>query len=140
MADDSGEKTEEPSQHKLDEARKKGDVASSKEVNNVLILAGTLSALVLSSLYIFEVMSEYFEWIYGLDVTKAYGQELGRQILTNSLKTAGKAIAPVFITSMCLGIIAQVMQVGIMFAPDVLTLKFDRVNPLAGIKRIVKVV
>ena len=53
MADEAGEKTEEPSQHKLDEARKKGDVASSKELNSVLILAGSFSALILSSLYIF---------------------------------------------------------------------------------------
>ena len=38
-SDDSGEKSEEPSQHRIDEARKKGDVAASKELNSVLILS-----------------------------------------------------------------------------------------------------
>ena len=55
MADDQGEKTEEPSQHRIDESRKKGDVASSKELNNVLVLAGTLSTLILSTLFMFDI-------------------------------------------------------------------------------------
>lgn len=136
MADDQGEKTEEPSQHKLDEARKKGDVASSKELNSVLILTGVLCVLVLSSLYMFETISEYIEWIYGLEIKKAYTEELGRRILEETFLMAGKCVAPVFITSMGLGILAQIMQVGILYAPDVLQMKTERINPLSGFKRI----
>ncbi len=136
MADDQGEKTEEPSQHKIDEARKKGDVASSKELNSVLILTGSLSVLVFSTLYIFELMSEYIEWLYGLEITKAYTQEIGKQILTKTMTVGGKAILPVFATSMVLGILAQMGQIGILYSPEVLTLKFDRINPQNGFKRI----
>lgn len=136
MADDQGEKTEEPSQHRIDEARKKGDVAASKELNSVLILAGTFSVLILSTVYIFEILSEYIEWLYGLEVTKAYTQELGKQILTRTFMTAGKAILPVFLTSAILGFLSQVMQIGVLYAPDVLQLKFDRINPQNGFKRI----
>lgn len=136
MADEAGEKTEAPSQHKLDEARKKGDVASSKELNSVLILAGTLSTLVLSSLYIFEIMTEYIEWIYGLDITKAYTEEMGARILKETFIMAGKCIAPVFAVSMTLGIVSQVMQVGILYSPEVLNLKFERVNPISGFKKL----
>ncbi|HSA82148.1 MAG TPA: EscU/YscU/HrcU family type III secretion system export apparatus switch protein [Geminicoccaceae bacterium] len=45
MADeqDPGQKTEEPTQRRLDEARRKGQVASSREVHHALILgAGAL--------------------------------------------------------------------------------------------------
>lgn len=136
MSDDSGEKTEEPSQHRIDEARKKGDVASSKELNSVLILAGAFSVLVLTSLYIFEVMSEYVEWLYGLEVTKAFSKEMGARIFKETFFTIGKCVAPVFITSMVLGFIAQVMQVGFLYAPEALQLKFDRINPQNGLKRI----
>lgn len=136
MADDQGEKTEEPSQHRIDEARKKGDVASSKELNSVLILAGTFSTLILSTVYIFDILSEYIEWLYGLEVTKAYTKELGTQILKETFFTAGKAILPVFMTSAILGFLTQVMQIGILYAPDVLQLKFDRINPQNGLKRI----
>ena len=136
MADDQGEKTEEPSQHKLDEARKKGDVASSKELNSVLILTGVLCVLVMSSLYMFEIISEYIEWIYGLEVKRAYTEELGKRILEETFIMAGKCVAPVFITSIGLGFIAQVMQVGILYAPEVLQLKGERINPISGFKRI----
>ncbi|MBC75533.1 MAG: flagellar biosynthesis protein FlhB [Halobacteriovoraceae bacterium] len=136
MSDDQGEKTEEPSQHKLDEARKKGDVASSKEFNSIFILTGVLSVLVMSSLYMFEIISEYIEWLYGLEIKRAYTEELGRRIFKETMVMAGKCLAPVFITSAALGFLAQVMQVGILYAPDVLQLKPDRINPLQGFKRI----
>lgn len=134
---DSGEKTEEPSQYRIDEARRKGDVASSKELNSVLILSGTFSVLVFSALFIFEIMSEYIAWLYGLDLEKVFSsKELTNAILRESLIAAGKSIAPVFATSFILGFLSQVMQVGFIYAPDVLQLKFDRINPLNGLKRI----
>ena len=41
--ENDAQKTEEPTQKKLDEARKKGQVALSREVNNwIMLLAGTL--------------------------------------------------------------------------------------------------
>ncbi len=136
MADDSGEKTEEPSQHRIDEARKKGDVAASKELSSVLILTGTFSVLILSSIYIFELLTEYMEWLYSLEIKKAYTEEMGQRILKETLFMGAKAVAPVFITSACLGILSQIMQVGILFSPEVLELKLDRINPLSGLKRI----
>ncbi|MEE2672110.1 MAG: flagellar biosynthesis protein FlhB [Bdellovibrionota bacterium] len=139
MADDSdsGEKTEEPSQYRIDDARRKGDVASSKELNSVLILAGAFSVLVLSSLYIFEVMSDYIAWLYGLDLTRAFAdQEMGKQILRESFYSIGKSVAPIFGTSFILGFVSQVSQVGFIYAPDVLQLKLERISPASGFKRI----
>jgi flagellar biosynthesis protein FlhB len=136
MADDQGEKSEDPSEHRIQEARKKGDVAASRELNSVLILTGTFSALVLSSLYIFELMTEYIEWIYSLDITKAYTQEMGNKILKQSFTMIAKAIFPVFLTSLILSFLSQVMQIGILYAPEVLQLKFDRINPQKGFQRI----
>lgn len=136
MSDDSGEKTEDPSQHKIDEARKKGDVASSKEINSVLILTGTFTVLVLSSLFIFELLSDYMNWLYGLDITRVYTPEIAKEILTKTIMVVLKAVAPTFFTSAALGIMSQIMQIGILYSPEVLTLKFDRLNPLSGLKRI----
>ena len=135
-SEDSGEKTEEPSQHRIDEARKKGDVAASKELNSVLILSGAFCVLVLSSLFIFEEFSLYIEWLYGLEITKAYTKEMSTKIFQETFYTVGKCIAPVFMTSFVLGFFSQVMQVGILYAPEALQMKFDRINPQNGLKRI----
>lgn len=136
MSDESGEKTEDPSQHKIDEARKKGDVASSKEINSVLVLTATFTVLVFSSLYIFELLSDYMNWLYSLDITSAYTAEVAKDIFSKTIWVVIKAVAPTFLTSAAIGIIAQIMQIGILYSPEVLTLKFDRLNPLAGLKRI----
>lgn len=133
---DSGEKTEEPSEYRLQEFRKKGDVASSKELNSVLILAGSLSVLVLSSVFMYEALGEYLEWLYALDVKTAYEQKILGQIMTKTLWTAAKCVGPIFFSSMVLGILAQIVQVGFIFAPEVLEAKLERVNPIDGAKRL----
>ncbi len=51
MADESdsdAEKTEEASQHRIDEFRKRGDVASSRELTSVLVLSACILTLMLS--------------------------------------------------------------------------------------------
>lgn len=138
MADDtdSGEKTEEPSQHKMEESRKKGEVASSKEFNSVLILTGTFLVLVFSGVYIFELMGEYIEWLYGLEISKAYSQETLREIFKKTILLGVKSVAPVFLASSSLGILSQLMQIGFIYAPEVLSIKLDRVNPINGFKKL----
>lgn len=136
MADDQGEKTEEPSQHRIDESRKKGDVASSKELNNVLVLAGTLSTLILSTLFMFDILSGYIEWLYGLKLEAVYTKEMAKQVLERTAIDGLKCIAPVLLASVCIGVLSQMMQIGLLYSPDVLELKFDRVNPINGFKRL----
>ena len=136
MSDDQGEKTEDPSQHRIDEARKKGDVASSKELNSVLILTGSFTALIFSTIYIFELLSHYMEWLYTLDITRVYTETIAKQILEKTFVVLGKSILPVFATSAILGVVSQMGQIGILYSPEVLTLKFDRLNPLNGFKKI----
>jgi flagellar biosynthesis protein FlhB len=62
--DSAGEKTEEPSASRIDEFRKRGEVASSKELNSVLLLAASLLTLGLSLAFIYETLSDYVHWLY----------------------------------------------------------------------------
>ena len=52
--DSDQEKTEEPSQHRIDQFRKRGEVASSRELTSVLVLSASILTLMLSIVYIFE--------------------------------------------------------------------------------------
>lgn len=133
---DSGDKTEEPSQYRLEESRKKGDVASSQELSSVLVLAGTLLALALSVVFILEEMQNYIHWLYGLSFKEVFQPDVGKKVFYQTIKVGAKCIAPCFLTAFCIGFFAKVSQVGFIFAPDVLNLKLDRVNPLNGIKKI----
>ena len=52
MGEDSGDKTEEPTPHKLREARKKGQIAKSQEITSAIMLIVsfyTFKAIICSS-------------------------------------------------------------------------------------------
>ncbi len=138
MADeqDDGEKTEDPSQHRIDEFRKKGDVASSRELTSVLVLAACLLTLSLSLVFIFEQMTSYIEWLYTLDLQAAFEPKSLNTITTRTFIVAAKCSAPVLFVAMCVGVLAQIAQIGILYSPDILELKFDRVNPINGLSKL----
>jgi flagellar biosynthetic protein FlhB len=138
MADDSDdtEKTEEPSEYRREEFRKRGEVASSRELNSVLILFGVMMTLVFSGVFIFETLSEYIQYIFSIDPQKIYAQKAFAEFVEKTMFTGLKSAAPCLIASLCLGVISQVIQIGFLYAPEVLQLKFDRINPVNGIQRL----
>lgn len=139
MADDNSsdqEKTEEPSQYRVEEFRKRGEVASSKELTSVLILSASILTLALSIVYIHEVMDEFVRWIYALDFETAFTEKSLNTILTNALYVSLKAVAPLFLVVFCVGVLSHVMQFGLLFSPDILEFKLERIDPLQGIKRL----
>lgn len=137
MAEDSdAEKTEEPSQHRIDEMRRKGEVASSKDLSAILVLAACMLTLSLSLIFIYEVLSEYIEWLYSLKLELAFTEKVRQQIAEKSMIAGLKCVAPVFISALCVGVFSNIMQVGFLFAPEVLSFKPERINPLDGFKRI----
>ena len=137
MAEDSdAEKTEEPSQHRIDEMRRKGEVASSKDLSAILVLAACMLTLSLSLIFIYEVLSEYIEWLYGLKLELAFTEKVRHTIAEKSMIAGLKCVAPVFISALCVGVFSNIMQVGFLFAPEVLTFKPERIDPISGLKRI----
>lgn len=133
---DDGEKTEEPSQHRIDEFRKRGDVASSRELTSVLVLAACLLTLSLSLVYIYEQMTGFIEWLYTLDIATAFTPKSLNTITTKTIITAAKCSAPILAVALCVGVFAQVAQIGFLYSPDILELNFDRVNPINGVKKL----
>jgi flagellar biosynthetic protein FlhB len=137
MADENdGEKTEEPSQHRIEEFRKKGDIASSKELTSVLVLAACLLTLSLSLVYIYEEMTTYIQWLYTLDIASAFTEKSLRTITTKTLIVAMKCGAPVMFVALCVGVLSQVAQVGLLYSPDILEFDLERVNPIKGFGKI----
>jgi len=130
------EKTEEPSQYRIDESRKKGEVASSKELNTVILLAGTLMTVVLCSAFVYEEFSEYLAWILRLDFQRAYQEKEFIEIIEKTAWLSLKCVGPVFGASICLGFLGQLAQIGFLYSPDVLTAKLERINPISGFSRI----
>lgn len=138
MAEESDdEKTEEPSQYKIDESRKKGDVASSKELTSVLLLTGSLLTLILCGMFIFEVFSDYIDWLYLQDFRTVYNKEKFNEVFKETAWALVKSVAPTFGASICLGVLSQFMQIGFLYSPEILNMDIERINPIKGVKRLI---
>ena len=141
MAEDADpeSKTEDASPQKLEEARKKGDVAKSPDVAQTLSLMGAASVLVFGGGYFATRMAEGFlpfiasphAMIGGLEA--GAGVEIGMQALW--------IVAPFLIAVMAAtilgGVGGNIVQIGgLVFTAEKLKPKWSKISPMGGFKRI----
>lgn len=131
----AGDKTEAPTQRRLEKAREQGQVAVSREVTGAVGLAGALAGLafalplaagqlVQGGLVLFERSSE----ITGAGLAAA----LWRMLLWGALAVAAVALPP-----MLLGPAATLLQTRGMVSSSLIVPKASRLSPLGGLKRLV---
>jgi flagellar biosynthetic protein FlhB len=137
MADekpDDSSKTEDPTPKKLEEARKRGQVAQSKELNTwIMLLIATLligagSGAMFSSMT--DYLKSYFEQAHLLR-DGSLSVILGGSFLS----TFWIVIIPLGLL-MIAAIIGPAAQVGFMIAPEVLKFDWSKVSVIKGIERL----
>ena len=137
MAEDSGqERTEEPTSKRLREARERGQVAQSRELNTILMLLLGGAAIMAMSGMIYEGIRASFE--LGLSVKRetifdGHGTLI---VLEHAIVAAAKATAPVLGLTAVIAVLGPIFMGGLNFSPQVLEFKLERIDPLAGLKRI----
>ena len=134
--DSEKDKTEEPSINRIEEFRKHGEVAVSKELNSVLILLCSTLTIFMCIVYVYEVMTDFVEWLYRLEFSKNITKETFKTISYKAIRTTLICMAPVAIVSFLVGIVSNVMQVGFLFSTEVLKFKLERIDPIRGLKRL----
>jgi len=130
MADDA-EKTEEPSQKKIDDAKKDGNVPRSQDTSGFVTLTVAVAATFallglihsrLDKLYI------YYNSLIGTELTKTVVFDIGFNSLTELLFM----IVPLASIVALSGIIAGVMQFGFNFTTKPLEPKLSKIDPIKG--------
>ena len=130
----SDEKTEEPTEHKLREARKKGQVAKSQDLNGLAITACALLTLSLTAEWSF---SRLTHMLLRVDqaLPRLHGQDIGLWA-TAMLVEGAIVVLPVLLVVIVVGLAASVVQVGLQVSFEPVMPKFDALNPVAGMKKI----
>jgi type III secretion protein U len=134
----SDEKTEEPTQKKLDDARKKGQSPKSQDVNAAVGLVGLLIALVVTAESMFDQLSQMMVRALHQGLTAKSNQEL-LALMVETLKTGIMATLPFIAVSVALGVIASFAQVGFNLSFEPISPKFDKLNPAEGLKKLFSV-
>lgn len=132
------EKTEAPTPKRRQEAREKGQVARSADLNGAVILLAGLCALAAAGPMMAERMAMAMREFLGLIATPGVVEDPGGvgQVLLRALGHVGVAIAPVAATCAVGAFLVCVGQVG--WKPSGKALRPDpkRMNPLQGAKNI----
>ena len=133
---DDAQKTEEPTPKKLDDSRKKGQVALSREVNNWLMLfAGTIVVVVMGPSAMSElkdIMRSYIEKAHIMPgVPGGFGYIFGDAFWA----VIGVLALPLMFL-MFIAFLGPFMQVGPLIAPQVLKPDVSKISPLKGFKRL----
>jgi flagellar biosynthetic protein FlhB len=137
MADeDDSEKTEEPSHKKLEDAREKGQVPSSKEGNHwIIFLAATIFLLGLAPPLAEDVsrnMVAFLERPHQFSITS----QTMPIIIGDALSALGLAIAPTAALFVVAAAAAGLLQTGFIFSAESITPKLEKISPIAGVKRL----
>jgi flagellar biosynthetic protein FlhB len=135
-APDQEAKTEEPSQKKLDDAHKKGDVVKSQEVNNWFMIAGSgllfsimaapTSAGLSNSLEMLLANADRFQ--IGGNALNAFMTNLATTILL-------VALIPLAVLAL-FGVAANLVQHRPLLSVEPITPKLSKISPIQGAKRL----
>ncbi len=137
MAEQDGkEKTEQPTGKKLDDARSKGQVARSKEVNSLAVFGSGFTLLFLFQGFIGSRLKYFSVSIFDSLDTFPNRISLVTSFATEWFLFFVITLAPLMIGLIIITVASNVSQVGIALSPKALELNLGRLNIFKGIKNL----
>ena len=132
MADEA-EKTEEPTDKKINDSKAEGNVPKSAEVPGAAILFFSSIYLLFFAGSFFKEIEKTIIYIYSFIGTDMNGH-IYYEISSSILFTLIGGMFPLFFLVLFMGVIFNVMQFGFVATP--LKFKLEKINPISGFKNI----
>jgi flagellar biosynthesis protein FlhB len=134
MAESFQEKSEQPTEKKLDEAKKKGQVIRSPELGSSLIILFSAIFLYFTMSYTFqEAFNSYAMSVRTMNMDVTVSSIQG--VFSSSIFRWLALVLPIFGLVTFLSIAGTIAQVGFMWSPQVFNFNSNGLNPIAGIGR-----
>lgn len=132
----NGEKTEKATPKKIQDARKKGQVAKSQELSPAIALTAFFFLLMMLGGYMLEglqsIMREslvtYIGWQFNAHNLQAMVKQMAFEIV--------KIVSPVLGLSFLIALVVNYAQVGWLFTTEPLKMKLEKLDPIKGAKRL----
>jgi type III secretion protein U len=131
--DDSADKTEKPTPKRLRDARKKGDVAKSKELTSTVAILAWLGLFWLFTPTIYRRLEALYAAVF-TSLDKPFLDVVG-DIGWMSFEVFLLLTIPLLLPIALLAVFTEFLQIGAIFAPTKLKPEIDRLNPAEGVKR-----
>lgn len=130
-----GEKTEEPTAKKRADARKKGQVGRSQELNTAFVLLVGFFTLKLLWDSIYLSIASYTTYVF-TNLNQSIDTENIIHIFIGIIVVLAKTAFPVMFAIMLIGLAINFFQVGLNFNTESIEFKLDKLNPINGFGRI----
>jgi len=137
MGEEGGDKSEEPTPHRMREAREKGQVAKSKEITTAVLLLLTYMVFRYSADIMWKELAGMATALFSQvpEFAKEFSLSMVASAFLIGMRGFTFAVAPIFGIAFLAAIIAEGAQTGLVVAMEPLMPKFERVNPLDGLKK-----
>ncbi len=131
-----GEKTEQPTQRRLEDAQKRGQIARSAEVQTVLVLVGVLLGLMFFGpdawRQMYTVVRAGLGHLHEMPLTPS---SLHRYAIDGALVFL-RCTGPIVLAVLVASLLAGALQSRFQTASEALTVNWERLSPVAGFQRI----
>ena len=136
MSEQTGEKTEQPTQRRLDEAWAHGQFARSQEIQTVFVLGGGFMALMFSGRDTWQLLVKMMGGTLGHLHELPLAPSALQGYLLKSFWVVAQCVWPVLAGTAIAGLLAGGLQSRFRTASEALQLNWARINPMEGLKRI----
>ena len=130
-----GEKTEEPTAKKRADARKKGQVGRSQELNTAFVLLIGFFSLKLLWDSIYLAIASYTTYVFA-NLNQPVDTENIVRLFIGIMEILAKTALPIMLFIMLIGLAVNFFQVGLNFNTEAIEIKLDKLNPINGFGRI----
>lgn len=130
------EKTEDPTQRKLEKAREEGQVAISNEISSVMIMAFSVLAVVGMGEFIYGRVEMLFETFFLNAQMAIENQDHAAAYVGLAFRYGIEAMTPILIVLIATALVVNLIQTKAAFSLKAIQPKFEKLNPITGIQNI----
>lgn len=136
MAVEGQERTEQPTPKRIEDARKKGQVPRSRELNTTMIMLVAASTLLIMGESLINGLAAVFNSRLSLSRETIFSEYAMKNMLVQSVMDALQVLAPFFLILVLVALISPMLLSGWVFSLDTIRPKLSKLDPIKGMGRI----
>ena len=136
MAEDGEERTEEATQQRREDFRKRGQVANTRELSSVLMLLSSALLLWFLGRFFLQQVSEILTQSLGPFVVDAARNGDYKSAVIFCSQKAFFVLGPLMGMLCIMGIASSVVQTGLLQNEEALDFDLEKINPISGLQRL----
>ena len=133
------ERSEEPTGKRLDEARKKGQVARSRELNTFLVVVGSLCFVWLTGRALIDAIYKLTTQLLSPEGELLSNPLLLAPYLGASIQSGLILVLPLLIMTVLLALVGPIIMGGVVFSLEAVAFKLEKLDPIKGLSRMFSV-